>query len=284
MEERVKRGYLNEDFRLFHIRDKIELELNYHYHEFDKIVVFLSGKVTYVVESKAYFLNPWDIVLVPHGQIHRPIIDTSEHYERITLWIQPDYLRNSSLGGDDLRRCFARAEEKSFALIRPNSADRVTLMKLLSGAEAAMKSKEFGSEVMHRSMFLQFLVELNRIAIADATDKNTAAFRSDPKLDEIIAHINANLHSDLSLDAIAKQYYISKSYLMHKFKETTGCSAHRYIQQKRLMLAADLIKEGTPVAEAAAKCGYGDYSAFLRAFKKLFGVNPRDVAWDADFS
>ncbi|MBQ4611051.1 MAG: helix-turn-helix transcriptional regulator, partial [Clostridia bacterium] len=59
---------------------------------------------------------------------------------------------------------------------------------------------------------------------------------------------------------------------------------HRYIQQKRLMLAADLIKEGTPVAEAAAKCGYGDYSAFLRAFKKLFGVNPRDVAWDADFS
>ena len=71
MEEWVKRGYLNEDFRLFHIRDKIELELNYHYHEFDKIVVFLSGRVTYVVESKAYFLNPWDIVLVPHGQIHR---------------------------------------------------------------------------------------------------------------------------------------------------------------------------------------------------------------------
>ena len=109
MEEWVKRGYLNEDFRLFHIRDKIELELNYHYHEFDKIVVFLSGQVTYVVESKAYFLNPWDIVLVPHGQIHRPIIDTSEHYERITLWIKPDYLKNSSLGGDDLRQCFERA-------------------------------------------------------------------------------------------------------------------------------------------------------------------------------
>ena len=159
MEEWVKRGYLNEDFRLFHIRDKIELELNYHYHEFDKIVVFLSGRVTYVVESKAYFLNPWDIVLVPHGQIHRPIIDTSEHYERITLWIKADYLRNSSLGGDDLRQCFARAEEKRFALIRPDSGARVTLMKLLNNAETAMKSKEFGSEVMYRTSFLQFLVE-----------------------------------------------------------------------------------------------------------------------------
>lgn len=277
MEEHVKRGYLNEDFRLFHIRDRVELELNYHYHEFDKIVVFLTGNVTYVVESKAYFLKPWDIVLVPHGQIHRPIIDTNEHYERIALWMNADYLRDSSIGGDDLRQCFAKAEEKNFALIRPDSAGRVTLMKLLNGVESAMKSKEFGHETMYRTSFLQFMVELNRISAGDDTDKNTAAFRSDPKLDEIIAHINANLGSDLSLDSIAKRFYISKSYLMHKFKETTGCSAHRYIQQKRLILAADLIREGLPVADAGARCGYGDYSAFLRAFKKLYGVNPSDV-------
>lgn len=277
MEERVKRGYLNEDFRLFHVRDKVELELNYHYHEFDKIVVFLSGKVTYVVESKAYFLDPWDILLVPHGQIHRPIIDASQTYERIILWINADYLKANSIGGDDLRQCFARAEEKQFALIRPDSTARVNLMKLLKGVESSMNSNEFGSEVMHRTSFLQFLVELNRIALGDATEKDADAFRSDPKLDEIIAHINANLHSDLSLDTIARDFYISKSYLMHKFKETTGCPVHRYIQQKRLMLSADLIREGMPVVDAAAKCGYGDYSAFLRAFKKLFGVNPSDV-------
>ena len=86
MEMLNKRGYLKEDFRLFHIRDQVELELGYHYHEFDKIVVFLTGNVTYVVEGKAYFLKPWDILLVPHNQIHRPIIDPSEPYERIILW------------------------------------------------------------------------------------------------------------------------------------------------------------------------------------------------------
>ena len=57
MEMINKRGYLKEDFRLFHIRDQVELELGYHYHEFDKIVVFLTGNVTYVVEGKAYFLS-----------------------------------------------------------------------------------------------------------------------------------------------------------------------------------------------------------------------------------
>ena len=147
MEMINKRGYLKEDFRLFHIRDQVELELGYHYHEFDKIVVFLTGNVTYVVEGKAYFLKPWDILLVPHNQIHRPIIDPSEPYERIILWVNADYLRDHCLGGDDLRQCFTMAEEKSFSLIRPENADRVTLMKQLNTVESAMGAQEFGHEL-----------------------------------------------------------------------------------------------------------------------------------------
>ncbi len=90
--------------------------------------------------------------------------------------------------------------------------------------------------------------------------------------------MNANLEKDLSLESIARQFYMSKSYLMHKFKEMTGYSAHKYIQQKRLIQAAELIRDGVPVVEAGQRCGYGDYSAFLRAFKKLYGVNPSDIS------
>ena len=232
MEMINKRGYLKEDFRLFHIRDQVELELGYHYHELDKIVVFLTGNVTYVVEGKAYFLKPWDILLVPHNQIHRPIIDPSEPYERIILWVNADYLRDHCLGGDDLRQCFTMAEEKSFSLIRPENADRVTLMKQLNTVESAMGAQEFGHELLSRTTFLQFMIELNRIALKDHTAMVKEAFRSDPKLEEIIAYVNANLEKDLSLESIARQFYMSKSYLMHKFKEMTGYSAHKYIQQK----------------------------------------------------
>ena len=256
----------------------MELELGYHYHEFDKIVVFLTGNVTYVVEGKAYFLKPWDILLVPHNQIHRPIIDPYEPYERIILWVNADYLRDHCLGGDDLRQCFTMAEEKSFSLIRPENADRVTLMKQLNTVESAMGAQEFGHELLSRTTFLQFMIELNRIALKDHTAMVKEAFRSDPKLEEIIAYVNANLEKDLSLESIARQFYMSKSYLMHKFKEMTGYSAHKYIQQKRLIQAAELIRDGVPVVEAGQRCGYGDYSAFLRAFKKLYGVNPSDIS------
>ena len=65
-----KSGYLKEDFRLFHIKDQTPKEYKYHYHDFHKVIVFLSGKVSYHIEGKTYHLNPWDILLVSRGAIH----------------------------------------------------------------------------------------------------------------------------------------------------------------------------------------------------------------------
>lgn len=277
MEEHSKRGYLNEDFRLFHIRDQVELELNYHYHEFNKVVFFLSGSVTYVVEGKAYFLQPWDILLVPHGQIHRPIIDPGEPYERIILWINSDYLTSYSTEDSNLLQCFRMAAARKFALIRPDAGQRPELRRMLAFVEDALHSAEFGHELLAKTGFLQLMVALNRLALRDATSLDTAAYRSDPKVEEILSYINANLSADLSLDALAGRFYISKSYLMHRFKELTGCSAHKYVRQKRLLWAAEMLREGVPVIEASMRCGFRDYSAFLRAFKQTFGVAPSEI-------
>ena len=54
---------LNEGFRLFHLKDTRAQKLDYHYHEFDKLVLVLGGRITYVVEGVTYFLQPWDILL-----------------------------------------------------------------------------------------------------------------------------------------------------------------------------------------------------------------------------
>ena len=77
-----KTGYLKEDFRLFHINDQTKKDFSYHYHDFHKIIVFISGKVTYHIEGKAYHLKPRDILLVSQGAIHKPEIDPSVSYER----------------------------------------------------------------------------------------------------------------------------------------------------------------------------------------------------------
>src|SRR5574344_685353 len=101
-----KRGSLHEDFRLVHLRDCRAQQLDYHYHEFDKIIFFLGGRVTYMVEGVTYFLKPWDILLVQHDQIHRPIIESSEPYERVVVWLGNDWLERRSDPGEPLSTCF----------------------------------------------------------------------------------------------------------------------------------------------------------------------------------
>ena len=77
-----KTGYLEQDFRLFHIKDQTKREFSYHYHDFHKVIIFLSGKAAYHIEGKSYYLKPWDILLVNRHAIHKPEIDFSVPYER----------------------------------------------------------------------------------------------------------------------------------------------------------------------------------------------------------
>ena len=82
-----RQGFLKEDFRLFHLKDKVNPCYEFHYHDFLKIMVLLEGKVNYVIEGRSYSLRPFDIVLVGRGQIHRPEVDPGQPYERQILYM-----------------------------------------------------------------------------------------------------------------------------------------------------------------------------------------------------
>ena len=78
------------------------------------------------------------------------------------------------------------------------------------------------------------------------------------------------------MDILAKQFYLSRYYLMHRFKAVTGYTLHQYISQKRLLRAGELIRRGVPVMKAAEQAGYTEYSTFLRAFQNTFHMSPRE--------
>ena len=87
-----RQGFLREDFRLFHLKDKVSPSYEFHYHDFLKIMVLLEGRVNYVIEGRSYILHPFDIVLVGRGQIHRPEVDSGQPYERQILYLSQDFL------------------------------------------------------------------------------------------------------------------------------------------------------------------------------------------------
>ena len=273
----AKKGYLHEEFRLFHLRDVGVEEMEYHYHEFDKIVIFLSGTASYIVEGRSYFLQPWDVLLVSHHLIHKPVIDPNDPYERVVIYLDPGFIRSHSTKDADLSACFRLARRRQFALMRPEGEEREILKALVAELERALADKGFGCELLARTRFLQLMIHLNRAMDRDHTDRDEQASRHDPKIERALSYINENLSEELSVETLAGQVYVSKYHFMRRFKEMTGCSVHQYITQKRLLAAARLLRTGVSAQNACARCGFQDYSTFQRAFRRQFGMTPRDI-------
>ena len=265
-----KTGYLNEEFRLFHIKDQTNKEFPYHYHDFHKVVIFISGKAAYQIEGKVYQLKPWDILLVSRHSIHRPEIDPSVPYERFILWIQND------LPWQELLKCFQKANDRSYNLVRLHSALQEKMRDILSELENSAKSDGYGKDILTQSLFIQFMVYLNRIFLEKQYIFDKKSFSFDSQIANILQYINHNLNGDLSVENLSSRYYVSKYHLMRKFKEETGYTLHNYIINKRLLMARTLISQGMPVTKAALESGFSEYSTFSRAYRKQFKASPSE--------
>lgn len=277
MEIYEKTGYLDYDFRLFHLKDNVEREYKYHYHDFDKILFFISGKVNYVIEGKSYELKPYDIVLVNRQEIHKPEVDFSVPYERYILYLSPEFLERESGGEDSLRTCFETVGREKSNVVRISAIRNTKLLEKLRDMETALQEKEsFGASLYGKFLLLQFMVELNRACIADKNAYSHTAVYNE-KIVAILEYINTHLSEPLSIESIADVFFLSKYHMMRQFKEETGYTMHRYITEKRVLLARDMIADGVPATRAGLECGFQDYSTFSRAFKGKFHKNPSET-------
>lgn len=275
-EKSVKSGYLTEKFRLFHLKDKEPKEYSYHYHDFHKLIWFISGNVEYHIEGKTYKLEPHDILLVNKGEIHKPSVGGDAVYERFVFYISTDFLDEHSEDGSNLNLCFQMALKEQGNVIRLNPAQSRMLFETVRLLERTEREELYAKEMYCRILFLKLLIELNRCCIENPEVFHKTA-RYDKKIVEMIHYINENLSEDLTIEALSSRFYLSKYHMMRKFKEETGYSMHQYVLEKRILAARNLILTGMPATAASTECGFKDYSTFSRAYKKLLGQLPSEA-------
>lgn len=275
MEKYEKTGYLEHDFKMFHLIQAEKKEFDYHYHDFDKIMILIKGDVTYHIEGRSYSLKPFDIVFVNAGEVHKPVIEKSTVYERIIIYISPDYLASFKEKEGDLAECFRHAKANNSHILRIDFFQKSNVYDVLMRLEKALTEDGFANALYERLLFLEFMIELNRAAIdkhVNYIETNT----SNGKIIELIDYIMEHLTEELTIDMLAKEFYMSKYYLMHTFKNETDYTIGNYISTKRLLFARNLIEDGMSVTDACYACGYQNYSTFSRAYKKQFHTSAKE--------
>ena len=82
--------------------------------------ILIDGDLTYYIEGKAYILKPWDILFVNKNEIHKPVVNPNKYYERIVIWLNPDFMAKYAQGNNDLLKCFEVAIKNNYNLLRLN--------------------------------------------------------------------------------------------------------------------------------------------------------------------
>ena len=267
-------------FEIFHYREPRPNTVEVHHHDFYEVYYLLSGQVEFWVDGRIIRMQKGDLLLINPMELHRPILETDRQvYERIVLWINKEFLESLQTDRMDLSRCFDTQCPNHSHLIRPSASERSVLTARMGEMVREFYSRELGSDLSAYGLFLQFMVQLNRMAQKDAPLQEETQQLS-PLVQQVLAYISENLAQPMTLDSIASRFYVSKYYLSHAFTAEVGVSVYRYIMLRRLLVARQLLTAGESAGQVCRSCGFSDYTSFYRAFKSEYGISPREFIAD----
>lgn len=264
-------------FEFYHYLDKVAPEVDFHQHPFYELLFFLAGSADYTIEGKTYRLKPGDILLTNPSDVHRPEIQPGKTYERVVIWLSVDFFTQLGSENAKLSAIFTDAATKDYRRIRPGENSVVRLFHLCDKISRAQSSGKIGSAALCYAFVIEFLVEVCR-CYYETRDLVPEDVSENEKINQVLAYINARITEEISLEALAEHFYLSKFYLSRQFKQYAGLSIYQYIMKKRLSMAREMIQSGTPATTACLECGFNDYSNFLKAFRREFEQTPRQMA------
>lgn len=97
------------------------------------------------------------------------------------------------------------------------------------------------------------------------------------KIQDSIDYIEENLCEKIKLSDVAKKSYLSEFYFHRLFHAIVGDPLMEYVRKRRLSEAAgDLVKTEEKITEIALKYQFSSQESFSRAFKRAYGIAPRE--------
>ena len=257
-------------------------DITYHYeamslhsHAFYEIVCCRSScGAEYLVGPHRYSLQKGDIILIRPGVSHCAILPNplSIPYERDIIWLSESFL-NTFLKILDLPPVSYETELPTYLLRTADTPWEFLWDMIHSGVqEEAKKQDAWQTNVIGNT--LQVLSYLRR-AYFSQTAQPLKAEKPD-LLDGIIAYIETNYSEKLTMTELSKLFYISERTISSLFRNRLGVTFYQFLTRRRLIAAKDMILKRIPLEAVGEQTGFGDYSAFYRAFKSEFGISPLD--------
>ncbi len=253
-----------------------------HFHESVEFLMPVSRGGEMFVENQVYSLHPEALFILPDATLHKTL--AAEPYERYVLHVPIPTIHAISTPRTDLYRRVQEAERMVDTGNRYN--ELLTLLKRLDW-EQGRKNAGFGSDLNQMLLLSEFLLQaLSMAPVRRWADELCQIERPSDRgsregalqISAVLEYLQEHLAEKLTLERVASEFFISKYYLSHCFKEATGFSVMEYVINTRILRARRLLQDGYRVQTAGEMVGFQSNEHFIRTFTSLTGLPPKQYA------
>ena len=246
-----------------------------HSHSFYEMICCVGCEsIQYIIGTERYQLQRGDIIWIPPGVAHCPLFPAvlKKPYERIVLWVNAERMQEFFSRWPELdpqRRLLRR-----HYLLRTagRQQERELREAFLRGCRESEKRLPGWEAALYGNTNL-LLARLTRAM----SGEGEPPLREKPELlDELLAYVSEHLQEKLTVAGTARQLHVSESTLTHLCTRRLGMSFYRYVTQRRLDRARQLMLDCVDLCTVAERAGFCDYTAFFRAFKREYGLSPSE--------
>lgn len=249
------------------------IPVNLHSHSYYEIVYVLSNSGTqYLAGTKRYTLQRGDVVIIPPGVGHKPLFpsELAEPYRRIVLWVSTEFIESVSHIIPNYTPTF---KKQMFLLRTAGTPYEYIGGYFRNGLKEAKEQKECWQIALCGNT-MQLLTACLR---AYSEPENHSLKSEKPELlDDVVSYIESHLAEKITLADTAQRFFVSESTIGQTFQKKMHVSFYHYVTQRRLIAAKSMMLTEHNLDLLSTKVGFSDYSTFFRAFKKEFGISPRE--------
>ena len=252
-----------------------------HRHTEHEISCIISGQGIYNCCNTDYPFSPGDVFLHCSNDIHYfKSIDSGEQPSLLVIRFDPRFVWSPSSEWSSTRylRLFTRDSE--IPRFIPGSAPAAGIIgDLLQEMFKECRDHEPAYDLLVKAKLMAVLANMVRHFDSDLQGKSSpvANKRHLAQMEESMNYILSHLGEQLTLDQLAKQACMSRSYYSTIFKALNGVSVWEYIVSQRIGLAEYRLKSTEDsIMHISEECGFTGIANFNRAFKKKTGKTPRE--------
>ena len=246
--------------------ENVSAENTPHCHDLYEILYIIEGKGKCSIEGVEYPISPRCIFVLPPFSYHTLKLEEGSVLEYASVSFE-EY--NALPTVKEMLLQFGVSEGNvSPAVFYSANA--------ISDQIAAVVERFEVADSLPEEIKIKFMMLLiSELILLVSTAARVRSVRGDAEIGiRVIRYLNENINVDINLDMLAKRFFVSKYHLCRAFKKHNGISVHGYVNQKRILYAKQLIEAGETASRAAYQVGFGDYSAFYRAYVKVMGRAP----------